>query len=153
MASYVRAGFGRDLAALIADLESVEIGLGRIVAETLVPKLDPLVAEIRALMPFDPSHRGWRAARTRQSRRKRRDPGHIRDSVRGGMRGSTLVIEAGHPGGAPTWWAPSHIEPKGSVIELKHRPGTGHDFESAAAEEVGRAVQQAYDRLAREHGL
>lgn len=150
MASAIKAGFGHELDHLRADLESVEIGLGRLVAEVAKPKLAPLIAEMQKLLPFDPSHRGWRGEH------KDRDPGHIRDSLRGGTfaRGGTsgLTVYTTHPGGPVHWWGGT-ISPRKAEIEITAKPGAGEQFTAKTADQVGQDVKEALDRLLAEHGL
>lgn len=150
MASYIKAGFEHDLAELRADLESVELGLGSLVAKVAKPKLAPLIAEMQKLLPFDPSHRGWRGEH------KHPDPGHIRDSLRGGTftraDSSGLTVYTSHPGGPVHWWGGT-ISPREAEIQIKARPGAGDQFTAKTAEKVGQDVKEALDRLLAEHGL
>lgn len=143
--SEIRGSFP-DLRELQRDLESVELGLGRLIGEVAREKLGPVIGEIQALLPFDPSHRGWRG------NHKRADPGHIRDSPKGTVTGNSLRIQSAHPGAGVQWWSGT-IAPRGTTITIERRPGAGADFTSRKAKEVERDLQQAYDRLAREHGL
>jgi hypothetical protein len=145
MASEIKATFP-DLRELQRDLESVELGLGHLVAEVAAEQLGQIIAEVQALLPFDPEHRGWRG------KHKRPDPGHIRDSVKGAVSGNSLIVRSTHPGGPVHWWSGT-IAPRGTELTIERRPGAGPDFVSSKEAQVGRDLQQAYDRLAREHGL
>lgn len=146
MASTIKAGFGHDLQELIRDLDSFEFGLGKLVGEVAREQLGPVVAEVPALLPFDPEHRGWRG------KHKRPDPGHIRASVKGSTAGNSLTVRTTHPGGPVHWWSGT-IAPRGHEITITRRPGAGPDFVSRKAAQVGRDVEAALDRLKSEHGL
>lgn len=150
MASYVKAGFGRDLRLLQEELDAIDVGLARLVKDTANAHVGPIIAEVQALLPFDPEHRGWK----RGGRgRKRRDPGHIRDSVHADpLSRGALTIVSSHSGGPVHWWSGT-IAPKGTEIKIERRPGAGADYVSRKADEVGRDVADALDRLIAEHGL
>lgn len=150
MASFVKAGFGRDLNQARLDLDSVGIGLGKLVSERAKEKLTPILSEVRALLPYDSTHRGWDGFDP--SWKAKRDPGHIRDSVKGGTLGNTLTVYSSHPGGPTHWWSGT-ISPKGHPLTIHHLPGAGQDFVSKTADRVGRDVADALDRLCAEHGL
>lgn len=145
MASTIRASF-RNIADVQAALESVELGLGRLIGDVAKEQLTPIIHEVQTLLPFDPTHRGWKGEH------KRPDPGHIRDSVVGGVTGNALTIRSTHPGGPVHWWGGT-IAPRGAEITIERRLGAGPDFTSRKAEQVGRDVENALDRLCREHGL
>lgn len=152
MALVLKASFGHDLDELRADLEAVEIGLGRLVNKVGKRKLAPLVAEVQALMPFDAEHRGWPAGDRGEPDPE--DPGHIRESVKGGI-GTTsnrFGIFTTHPGGPVHWWGGT-IRPKGHTITIHPEPGAGEEFVSKTADEVVAAVDDEFDQLLRRNRL
>jgi hypothetical protein len=146
MASTIRAGFGHDLTEVADALEAVEFGLSEKLRQLTVEKAGPLATEIRALLPFDPRHRGWRG------HPKRRDPGHIRDSVQAVHDQRGLAIRTSHPGGAVHWFGGT-INPRTTDITIRHSPGAGDEFTSRKADEIGRELAEAVDRLLDESGL
>lgn len=139
-----------DLQSLRQDLDSVELGLGRLVGEVGRKKLAPLVAEVQGLMPFDPSHRGWRGHD--ETWRAKDDPGHIRDSVTGGSARDRFTVYTTHPGGPVHWWGGS-IRPRGVSIAIHHEAGAGEDFTSVKADEVARDLDSALGELLDLHRL
>lgn len=150
MALIVKARFGHDLDELRADLESVESGLGKLVGEVGKRKLGPLVAEVQGLMPFDPEHRGWPPGD--EGKPDPEDPGHIRDSIKGGSSATRFNVYTTHPGGPVHWWGGA-IRPRGPTITIEHAPGAGEDFISKVDEDVVADIDDALDRLLRRNGL
>lgn len=146
MASEIRAGFTRDLTEVSERLEAVEHGLARLLGDVVTDSTRPLIAEIKGLLPFDPTHRGWRG------RHRRRDPGHIRDSIRALVDRRGLAIRTTHPGGPVHWWGGS-ISPRKTTIDIAHAPGAGDDFTTRKADQIGRDLDEAVGRLLAEHGL
>lgn len=146
MALTIKAGFGTDLVELAEDLEAVEHGLSKLLGEIIGEKVQPIVAEMQGLLPYDSAHRGWRGET------KRRDPGHIRDSLKGELNRSGAVIRTSHPGGPVHWWG-GVISPRNAEIEIRKHPEGGEDFTSSKAEEVGRALEDAVERFLQRRGL
>lgn len=139
-----------DIDALRRDLDSVEIGLGWLVGEVGREKLQPLVAEVQGLMPFDARHRGWPPGDIGEPDPE--DPGHIRDSIKGTSSATRLSVATTHPGGPVHWWGGT-IRPRGTPIEIHNEAGAGEDFTSRVADEVVRDVEDALDSLLRRHHL
>lgn len=146
MTIILKTGFGHTLDDVRRDLDSVEIGLGRLVGEVGKRKLGPLIAEVQALMPFDPTHRGWRGEH------KAPDPGHIRESITGSSSASRFSVVTTHPGGPVHWWGGT-IRPRKTPIEIHHEAGAGEDFVSKTGDEVAADIESALDHLLRRHGL
>lgn len=149
MGSTVKASVP-DLRDLERQLLALDTRLKGLVGDVARSKLGPLVREVSEAFPFDPAHRGWGRAKTRPSRGKRRDPGHIRDSVAGTVDRGQLAIRTTHPGGAVHWWGGT-IAPKGASIRIPQ--SGGEDFSSRKAREVADAVAVALERLLRELDL
>lgn len=147
----INAGFGRDLDQVRADLDAVQVGLGKLIAQTAKDELRPIVSEVEQLLPFDPTHRGWKGWNPAGWKAKR-DPGHIRASVRGGTTTKVLTVYTTHPGGPVHWWG-GKIAPAGTTIEIRHRPGAGAEFTSKTSDKVANDLGRALDQLCAAHGL
>lgn len=150
MALILKARFRHDLEELRRDLDSVEVGLGKLVSEVGKKKLAPLVAEVQGLMPFDPQHRGWPAGD--EGKPDSEDPGHIRDSVKGGSSATRFNVYTTHPGGPWHWWGGT-IRPKGHPITIRPEAAPGTDFVSKVEHDVVDSIDDALDGLLRRHGL
>lgn len=150
MANIIRGGFTHTLEEVRDSLEAVEDGLGRLVGETGKTHLAPLIAEVKGLLPYDSTHRGWRG--WNPTTWKARDPGHIRDSITGGVTATSFTVVTTHPGGSVHWWGGS-IKPAGSTIRIEHLPGAGDDFTSREAETVAADIDRALGQLLRRHGF
>jgi hypothetical protein len=144
----IKAGFP-NLQDVQDDLEAVEIGAGRLVNDVAKKQLGPVVAEVEQHLPYDPQHRGWKGWDASWASR---DPGHIRDSVVGSTAGGGLTVRSTHPGGPVHWWSGT-IAPSGTPITITRQAGAGPDFQSKTADKVALDVENALDRLCREHGL
>lgn len=138
-----------DLQEVQQDLDAVEIGLASLVAKVAKEQLGPVIAEVEKHLPYDPSHRGWAGWNPSW---KHKDPGHIRDSIEGSSDRGGLVIRTTHPGGPVHWWGGT-IAPSGHPITITRQAGAGKDFQSTTANKVAHDVENALDRLCREHGL
>lgn len=150
MALRLSARFGHDLEDLRQDLDSVEVGLGKLVGEVGKRKLAPLVAEVQGLMPYDPEHRGWPAGD--RGERDPQDPGHIQDSVHGGVARNSFTVFTTHPGGPVHWWGGT-IRPQGPVITIVPQAGAGEEFTSKVGDEVVADIDNALGDLLRRHGF
>lgn len=146
MALILKARLGHDLDELRRDLDSVELGLGKLVGDVGKRKLGPLVRDVKALMPFDPTHRGWKGEH------KAPDPGHVRDSISGTATRARFSVVTTHPGGPVHWWGGT-ISPRRAAITIHGRPGGGDEFIDRTAEEVVAEIDKALDDLLRRHGL
>lgn len=142
MALTVRAGF-HDVEEVRRDLDSLEVGLSKVVSVFARRRFGPVLAEVQGLMPFDSEHRGWRGHDA--SWHDPEDPGHIRASVTGRPLAGGFAIETSHPGGPVHWWGGA-IRPRESVIEIHHLAGAGEDFVSKEAEDAGRRFDEDVER-------
>lgn len=133
-----------DMRELRADLESVELGLGRALNEAALLAAEPILAEAKRLAPFDAEHRGWKGAQAD-------DPGHIRDSlhVRPAPYGAALYTT--HPG-APVHEFGGTIAPNGHPFRITQKLFAQTAGETQAGQAAERA-DEALERLLREHNL
>jgi hypothetical protein len=138
-----------DLQAVRDSLDALEVGLAPLVGKTAAKRLGPVIAEVEQHLPYDPTHRGWKGWDPSWASK---DPGHVRSSVVGAATGNGLVIRSTHPGGPVHWWGGT-IAPSGHPITITRQPGAGLDFAAKTADKVARDVENALDRLCREHGL
>lgn len=139
-------GTSVDTRDLRADLESVQVGLGRQVGKLLQQAADPIARQARNLAPYDPQHRTNRKDRL----------GHLRDSITvGGASAAAATVVSTHPAAAVFEWndgvRPS-IAPRGvpltlDAVQMAHKAA---DQQLAAVE---RTVADGIDRLIASHGL
>lgn len=132
-----------DLGDLRADLDSVQLGLGREVARAIRLVAEPIVSETAHNAPFDPRHRGH----------PHDDLPHIAESI--GMRvlSNGAAIVSSHPG-APVWEFGGTIHPRSPEQEI-------HIPERAMARRAGedrlddteRAAMDAVNALLERHNL
>lgn len=143
MAQTIRIGIP-DLKELRADLEAVELGLGRAINKALTEAAEPIAAEARRLAPFDAEHRGWN---WNYRRRGHEDPGHLRDSItaRGPTVGSTHPAALVHEYGGD-------IAPKGEPFRIRKAAYAQTAGETHAGQ-AERKAMNALDRLLRQHNL
>lgn len=134
-----------DLRDLRADLDAVQIGLGRQVNKALATSAKPIAALARDLAPFDATHRGWRWNHPYP------DPGHIRDNIkaRGAAYGAAIVST--HPGG-PVHEFGGSIAPRGKPIQIERTAYT-QKAGATLGERVERDAMDALDELLDRHNL
>ena len=143
MAYTIRLGVP-DLRDLRADLEAVELGLGRALNRALVEAAEPIAATAKRLAPFDATHRGWR---WNHQARGYEDPGHLRDSI--SARGATIGTV--HPAGLVHEFGGS-IAPRGEPFRV---PRSAYALTAGETEagQVERKAMSAVDQLLRRHDL
>ena len=143
MAYTIRLGVP-DLRDLRADLEAVELGLGRALNRALVEAAEPIAATAKRLAPFDATHRGWR---WNHEARGYKDPGHLRDSIT--SRGTT--IGSTHPA-APVHEFGGDIAPRGEPFRI---PRSAYALTAGETEagQVERKANSAIDQLLRRNNL
>lgn len=146
----ITAAFDHDINEVEESLAAVERDVGKLIREVAKRELAPVVASIKALLPYDPAHRGWKGHDSTWHAKK--DPGHIRDSVVAAVAGNSLVVRSTHPGGPVHWWGGT-IRPRSSVIEIHPRPGGGAEFVTAEAERAGDRFDSALGELLHSHNL
>jgi hypothetical protein len=139
-----------DVRGVVADLESVELGLGDTVVEALREAGTPILAEMIRLAPFDPRHRGWQRG-DRPRGRKRPDPGHIAHSLRQRATRAGIEFYSQHKGAAVHEFGGT-IAPRGTAIRIQP-VGFALRAGEAKADEVAARGREALDRLLSRHGL
>lgn len=143
----ISAGDAREVAA---DLEAVELGLGRAAREGAAQGAQPILAQAITNAPFDALHRGWRRG-TQPRGRKAKDPGHINANLRLEARAFGAALVTTHPAGALFEFGGT-IAPQGVDISI-----APHLYAARAGEQKGdeaaRETARNLDELLRAHGL
>lgn len=140
MAQTIRIGIP-DPRELRADLEAVELGLGRAINRALTEAAEPIAAEAKRLAPFDARHRGW------DWRHPYPDPGHLRDSI---FAHGPAVVST-HPAALVHEYG-GDIAPKGVPFRIRQAAYAQTAGETHAGQ-AERKAMNALDRLLRQHNL
>jgi hypothetical protein len=135
-----------DTGDLRADLESIQLGLGKEVGRLLQRAIEPLVQPARALAPYDPAHRANRPDGL----------GHIRDSITvGGKSAKSATLISTHPAAAVFEWndgVTPAIAPRGVPLTIK-AVQMAHKAAEARLAQVEKTVADGVSDLIARNGL
>lgn len=135
-----------DLRELRADLESLQLGLGRELPKALREAIEPVARQARGLAPYDPQH----------DARRRDGLGHIRDSIQvGPVNAKTATIVSTHPAAAVFEWADDSrpaIAPRGVPLTIKSVQ-MAHKAAEQQLPDIERRVITVVDGLIARYGL
>lgn len=127
------------------DLNSIELGLGRIVGQVLKAYTAPIAAEARTLAPYDPAH---------DKNHARDGLPHLRDTIRqGGTSALSATIVSSHPAASIFEWNDDTrpaIAPRGVPLTIKTVAMAHRAFENQLPR-LERDLQDKLDQIARKY--
>jgi len=135
----------QNLTDLRADLEAVEAGLGRALADAIEDDAQPLLAETKSLVPLGPGPRPGADPTSSDALP------HIRDMISVDVRGGTVAIVAAHPGAIVHEWGGT-IAPKGTAIHID-RAAMARRAAVAQLPAVEHNIAERVDRLMKQYDL
>lgn len=127
------------IAELRADLEAVQLGLGREIARTMKEAAGLAVEAAQPLTPYDPQH-----STTREDSLP-----HIRDSLYAVAFGAGAAVASRHPGAVVHEYGGT-IAPAGHPIKIK-KSLMAHTAGTAALPAINDLLEQRLSALVRQH--